>query len=176
MLEVSRRREQRRGAASASASIRAARPDEAQTLSDLALRSKGSWGYPPRMVRAFQAELTLTAGELEDAFVIEVEGVVARFYSLLPTSPDRVELGHLFVEPAWHGRGLGRSMVEDALRRSGQRGFRVLEIQGDPHAAPFYRCVGATQVGERESESVPGRMLPLFEISVPRQPGSSRGT
>jgi hypothetical protein len=28
----------------------------------------------------------------------------------------------------------------------------------------FYRTVGARQVGSRESGSIPGRFLPLFEI------------
>jgi hypothetical protein len=57
-------------------------------------------------------------------------------------------------------------MIADALRRSVARGFRVLEIQGDPNAARFYERVGARRIGERESASVPGRMLPLFELAV----------
>ena len=73
---------------------------------------------------------------------------------------------HLFVEPAMHRRGVGRLMVADALRRAAAGCYRVLEIQGDPNAAPFYTQVGGKCVGERESESVPGRMLPLFEVAV----------
>ena len=39
-------------------------------------------------------------------------------------------------------------------------------IQGDPNAADFYRAAGAVQVGERASASVPGRVLPLFELAL----------
>jgi len=147
--------------------IRPARVDEARSLSDLALRSKASWGYSQTLMKSFQAELTLTALDLAAVLVVEVEGAVAGFYSWLPVSEARAELGHLFVEPTWQRRGLGRLMIADALRRAGARGFRFLEIQGDPNAAQFYEQVGATRVGERESDSVPGRMLPLFEITLP---------
>jgi GNAT superfamily N-acetyltransferase len=147
--------------------IRPARVDEAHALSDLALRSKASWGYSQGLMTLFEAELTLTVLDLEDVMVIEVEGKPGGFYSLQPVSQIRAELGHLFVEPRLQRRGFGRLMLADALRRAGARGFGLLEIQGDPNAARFYERVGATCVGERESESVPGRMLPLFEIAVP---------
>lgn len=146
--------------------IRAARSEEAELLSELALRSKASWGYSQDVVASFQAELTLTAAELHDVFVVEIGGTVAGFYSLQALSAVRAELGHLFVEPATQRNGLGRLMIADALRRARARGFRSLEIQGDPHAAQFYQRVGAARVGERESASVPGRMLPLFEIAI----------
>jgi GNAT superfamily N-acetyltransferase len=153
--------------------IRPARSDEAPALTELALRSKASWGYSPRLMKSFEAELTLTGVDVEDVLVIEVDGEPGGIYSLRPVSRIRAELGHLFVEPRLQRRGLGHLMIADALRRAGARGFRVLEIQGDPNAAPFYEQVGATRVGERESESVPGRMLPLFELAVPNSVESS---
>lgn len=147
--------------------IRPARVAEARALSELALRSKRSWGYAQELMAAFQAELTLSELDLEDVLVIAVEGAPGGFYSLQPVSKSRVELGHLFVEPTLQCRGLGRMMIADALRRAADRGFRWLEIQGDPNAAQFYQRVGATCVGERESASVAGRMLPLFEMAAP---------
>ena len=147
--------------------FRPAHMNEAQALSKLAFRSKASWGYSPELMSLFEAELTLTAPDLTKVMVADVGKTAAGFYSLLPVSEERIELGHLFVEPTFQRSGLGRLMIADVLRRAGERGARVLEIQGDPNAAQFYERVGATRVGERESESVPGRMLPLFEIVVP---------
>ena len=40
--------------------IRSARPEEAETLSALALRSKAYWGYPADFMEACREELTLT--------------------------------------------------------------------------------------------------------------------
>lgn len=45
-------------------------------------------------------------------------------------------------------------------------GYRVLVIQGDPHAASFYHACGAKQIGAKVSASIPGRMLPLLEIEL----------
>jgi predicted N-acetyltransferase YhbS len=146
--------------------IRPGRVDEARALSDLALRSKASWGYSSELVASFREELTLSEHDIERVLVVEVEGKVVGFYSLQPLSASRVELGHLFVEPALRRRGLGQLMIADALRRAGTQGFSALEIQGDPNAEPFYTRVGATRIGERESDSVQGRMLPLFEIVI----------
>ena len=39
-------------------------------------------------------------------------------------------------------------------------------IQGDPNASKFYEAAGARLVGTRESGSVPGRDLPLYEIDI----------
>ena len=146
--------------------LRAARSDEAELLSELALRAKASWGYSRDLMKSFQVELTLTAADLDDVFVVEVGGTVAGFFSLQVVSPVRAELGHLFVEPAAQQKGLGGLLIADAIRRARARGFRSLEIQGDPNAAQFYERVGAARIGERESASVPGRMLPLFEIAI----------
>ena len=147
--------------------IRSARADEAVALSELAMRSKASWGYSHALMESFRAELTLSAVDLEHVIVIDIDGATGGFYSLQPVSKTRAELGHLFVEPTLQRRGLGRLMIADALERARARGFRSLEIQGDPHATRFYEQLGATRVGERESESVPGRMLPLLEMAVP---------
>jgi SAM-dependent methyltransferase len=42
-----------------------------------------------------------------------------------------------------------------------------LTIDADPHAEAFYVAMGAARVGESPSGSIPGRMLPRLELSVP---------
>ena len=39
-------------------------------------------------------------------------------------------------------------------------------IQSDPHAEGFYLHMGARRVGERASDSIPGRVLPLFVLET----------
>jgi hypothetical protein len=58
-------------------------------------------------------------------------------------------------------------MIADALRRAEARGFRILEIQGDPNAARFYGQVGATPVGEREPDISVGRAAALRAVGEP---------
>lgn len=144
--------------------IRRARPDEADLLSALAFRSKAHWGYPKSFMEACRSELTLSPSYIDahPTFDIELEGVVVGFYSLEALSANQVELGYLFVEPAHIGRGFGRRLMEHAKREARALGYRAMVVQGDPHAERFYRAAGGRRVGSRESESIPGRALPLF--------------
>jgi GNAT superfamily N-acetyltransferase len=146
--------------------IRAARPDELRALSELAWRSKAHWGYSDDFMSACRAELTVSEACLEHAFVEEADQQLVGFYALSPLDATRAELAFLFVEPAEIGAGHGRALLEHALEHARAQGFGVLVIQGDPNAAEFYVRCGALKVGERPSDSIPGRMLPLFELPI----------
>ena len=91
---------------------------------------------------------------------------IVGFYTLERRAANSYELEALFVEPEHIGSGVGRSLIQDAVRRLSERGAERLTIQGDPHATEFYTAAGAKQVGTRESGSIPGRKLPLFEIEL----------
>jgi len=41
----------------------------------------------------------------------------------------------------------------------------VLRIASDPHAEAFYLACGAVRVGAAASASIPGRELPLLELT-----------
>ena len=53
-------------AATARASIRPARAEEATTLSALALRAKAHWGYDEAFVAAYRDALTVRPGDIAD--------------------------------------------------------------------------------------------------------------
>lgn len=151
-------------------SIREARPDEARYLSALALRSKAHWGYPKSFMDSCKSELTVEPARIDSdqyhCFVATVDGGTAGFYALERLPDGEYELEALFVEPARIGTGVGRELIEHAKRTVSRLGATRLVIQGDPHAADFYRAAGARQIGHRESGSIPGRYLPLFEITL----------
>jgi GNAT superfamily N-acetyltransferase len=88
------------------------------------------------------------------------------FHSVEALSESDWELDALFVEPEHIGTGIGRLLVQHALKIVSERGATRLIIQGDPNATEFYQALGARQIGTRESGSIPGRFLPLFEIEV----------
>jgi len=150
--------------------IRPATPDEAASISDLAMRSKAVWGYSPAFLEACRAELTWSAAELQAkgiGFFVAVEGAdLLGFHAIEDLSGGEYELAALFVEPARIGTGVGRALIEHAKSEALSCGARVLMIQGDPHAERFYRAAGAERIGERPSESVTGRSLPLFAIRL----------
>lgn len=151
--------------------IRLASVHEAKSLSELALRSKAHWGYSDTFLQACRAELTVEESEIADhnVFVLERAGVVLGFHSLEHISSHTVELGFLFIEPAEIGFGHGRSLATHAIAEAKKRGYQTLLIQGDPNAEAFYEAIGASKVGSRESASVPGRQLPLLEVTLGRE-------
>ena len=152
--------------------VRTATPEEAPELSALALRSKGHWGYSDAFLDACRDELTVDGERIGNddyrVVVAERDGGLAGFYTLECQGKvaGEWELGALFVEPAAIGSGVGRRLTEHALDTLRAADARRVVIQGDPNATDFYLAMGATQTGTRESGSVPGRQLPLFEIRL----------
>jgi GNAT superfamily N-acetyltransferase len=147
--------------------IRRARPDEASVLSDLALRSKGHWGYTSVFLEACRGSLTLSAEEVaaDPVYVLEDEGNVAGFYGLAGKPPEGT-LEYLFLEPGQIGQGYGRALWRHAFDTARELGFERLLIESDPNAEGFYLAVGAQRIGEVESSVQPGRLLPLLRLSL----------
>lgn len=147
--------------------IRPARPGEAALLSDLALRSKGHWGYDAAFLESCRAELTLSEAELavRRTCVAEVDGAVVGF-GTLEGAPPVGEIGMLFVDPDAIGQGMGRALLAHLVDLAAAAGFARLRIEADPYAEEFYLAQGAVRVGGIASGSVPGRVLPLLELDV----------
>ena len=129
--------------------IRPARDDEGAALTHLARAAKASWGYPPEWLRAWEPDLELSAEYLQTAVVLvaEVDGVLAGVIGL-DTSAAGPEIGHLWVAPEAQRRGVGSALLEAGLDAARARGWRLLRIESDPFARPFYERHGATYAGE----------------------------
>jgi GNAT superfamily N-acetyltransferase len=147
--------------------IREAYQSEAEQLTELALRSKGHWGYDAEFLEDARIDLTLTTQYISTCpvFVIEEQGSIKGFYSLSGEGAE-VELMHLFIEPAMIGRGFGRLLFRHAVETARRLKYKQLVIGSDPFAVEFYEAMGARRVGEVASIVRPGRMLPLLHYSL----------
>jgi GNAT superfamily N-acetyltransferase len=148
--------------------FRTARGDEAALISDLAMRSKAYWGYSPEFLEAIREELTYSpevcgSGEL---IVAERSGRILGFYRLTGNVPESV-LDSLFIDPAAIGTGVGRALLQRALLAAEVIGAQAVTLEADPNAESFYVKFGAVRIGEKESESIPGRMLPHLRFDLP---------
>src|SRR4051812_27147684 len=126
------------------------------------MRSKAHWGYDDAFMAACRDELTIRAEHIPRVDVADVDGDIVGMV--------RLESGcieDLFVEPAAIGTGVGRALFRHVVRRAAAEGMARLSIDADPNAEGFYASMGAVRVGEAPSQSIPGRMLPLLELSVP---------
>ena len=143
--------------------IRDAEPADCATLSALAYASKAHWGYDHAFMEACRAELTVTPADLDRMSVrvaVQDEEIVG-FHGV-----DDTEVVWFFVRPDLMRRRVGAALFADACDVARARGIADLRIEADPNAADFYRHMGARQVGETPSLSIPGRALPLLYVDV----------
>lgn len=154
----------------ASCDIRPAHSNEAAQLSSLAQQSKAYWGYDDAFMANCADELTWTEEHINDPgmqfSVAQLGEERVGFSAIAQVSAGMFELEALFVDPEHIGTGVGRALMRHVREQVRAAGGHTLQIQGDPNAERFYLAAGAVLCGERESGSIPGRMLPLFELSV----------
>ena len=149
--------------------VRPARADEAPTISALALRSKGHWGYDPAFLDACRDDLTIDPAWCDGVrLVVAEEAGTLLGYALVAGGPPVGELAGLFVDPSAIGRGVGGLLLRHAVAIAG---MTALEIDSDPNAEPFYRHAGAVRTGESPSTVDPTRLLPRLELAVPADAG-----
>ena len=117
---------------------------------------------------ACRAELSVSPDDVtaRPAFVFEGDGRLRGFYTLKELTADRVDLDFLFVDPHHLKQGIGRRLLEHAKGEARRHGYRVLVVQSDPQAEPFYVACGGRRVGTEPSRSIPGRELPVLEIDL----------
>lgn len=147
--------------------LRTATVGEASTLSELALRSKGYWGYSADFLEACRAELTVTPQRCASGGVtVAVRDDRILGFHVLEGSPPDGELAALFVDTDVIGTGIGGQLLRHALGSAVQQGFRTLSLEADPGAEGFYLRYGAVRVGEVASGSIPGRLLPHLRFEL----------
>src|SRR3569833_879059 len=134
---------------------RAARPDEAGTLSELILRSKAYWGYDEAFLAGCREDLRLRSGDVvaRRTVVAERDGRVLGV-ATLDGDPPHGELGLLFVEPDAIGGGVGRTLYHHLQEQTNQQNNTQLTIESDPNAEAFYLAMGADRVRQAP---LPGR-------------------
>src|SRR3954453_17788708 len=147
--------------------IRAPMIDELSGLSDLCFRSKAVWGYDEEFMNACRGELSFQPRDLEltPIAVAEHDGKPIGVAQVKVVA-DEADLLKLFVEPTALRSGAGKALLVWATNVAKKLGATRLMIDSDPDAAAFYRRMGAYDIGQVPSGSVPGRMLPKLAMKL----------
>jgi GNAT superfamily N-acetyltransferase len=147
--------------------IRAPTIEELASLSELCLRSKAVWGYNEEFLEACRGELSFDQRDLHlTPIAVAEHGGKLVGVAQVKVIGNQADLLKLFVEPSALRRGVGRTLLAWAINVARENGATRLVIDSDPGAAPFYRRMGAYDVGGARSGSIPGRMLPKLAINV----------
>jgi GNAT superfamily N-acetyltransferase len=149
--------------------IQRALPEQHERLTHITFAAKKHWGYPERWMEIWKEALTITPEFIADneVYTATVESEVAGFYGLI-VSGDKVQMEHMWVDPAYIGSGIGKRLFDHAMKVAESLGASVVEIESDPNAEGFYKHMGARRIGEfvSEIEGQP-RVLPLLVVDLP---------
>jgi GNAT superfamily N-acetyltransferase len=146
--------------------LRAATHEDAARLREIALAAKGHWGYDQELLDRWGAsgELDPEALAAKEILVAEADGRVVG-WSGLSHGGAVCALDDLWVEPAWIGHGIGRTLFERARERAAELGAARLEWEAEPNAIGFYERMGGRYLRDGEPTSW-GRVLQIFAIDL----------
>jgi N-acetylglutamate synthase-like GNAT family acetyltransferase len=146
--------------------IRKAQPEEAATLTRIALDAKRYWGYPEHWIKHWESDLTILPEFIShnQVYVAEQAGEIQGFYALC-INHTKAELEHMWVAPAHIGTGVGKELFLHAMENATSMSVREVQISSDPNAAGFYERMGARKVGELDSE-IDGQPRKLPRMSI----------
>ena len=141
-----------------------AKPSMAESLTDLAMRSKASWGYDSALIEQWSLDLTITPEDIETKLV-KVAGDQNGIAGFASFNLQEWEIDHFWVEPQRMRSGVGRMLLEAIRIELEKRNIEKFVIVSDPNAQGFYERMGAKRIAM--VESVPsGRMLPKLSCKL----------
>jgi N-acetylglutamate synthase-like GNAT family acetyltransferase len=151
--------------------IRPARAEEADMLSDLALRVKSQRGQARGCVEDLLEGECPTDSQIlskyTPVFVLEQADRFVGFYALKLQSKFEIELCALFVEPAYFGKGFWNSLLDHAKAMAvGLGAERLLLARSDPNDVSQYVAAGAAFIGLRESPTTAGQTLAALRLEL----------
>lgn len=82
----------------------------------------------------------------------------------------RDELVSLFVDPAWHGRGVGRALFEACEKDAAENGNALLRLVATLNATSYYETLGFSAVRETYRVKRKTRIPHIEMTRAPRKP------
>jgi len=140
-------------------------PADAQTLKEIAILSKGYWGYPENLMSQWAGSPIITPASIAvaDVYHALVDTSAVAWYRLWTGSKTAI-LDDLWVLPAFIGQGVGRSLFLHAVSQARTSGALSIELDSDPHAQPFYERMGCYKIGETLSSWQ--RLIPRMKYDL----------
>ena len=149
--------------------IRKAKVEDVTTLTEIAFKAKGYWGYSDDFMKAWKNALTITVDDIQSKviYLLEDDMAIKGFYCLCI---ETNELETLFVAPTYIGQGLGKRLWNDILLKAKEYKLSSFQFKSDPNEYEFYIKMGAKRIIYVESTVIPGRIYPLMEYTLTHLP------
>ena len=131
-------------------------------LNEISIESKRYWNYPNEWIDKWRDDLTVTGNSIisNSVFKLLLGNRIIGFCSI-SNNPDHYEIEHLWIKPEYIGKGFGKYLLNESLRKSVKEKKRIIVIS-DPNSEKFYIKNGFKCIDKVESFPE-GRFLPLME-------------
>lgn len=138
-----------------------------EILTTITKKSKAYWGYSEEQILKWDANLTISKDYIESnyAFKLLNDNKIIGYYSYIIREEKNVELDNLFVLPEYIGKGFGKYLVSDFLKRMRNKKIKKIILHSEPNAEEFYLKIGFEKIGEFET-SIKNRFMPILEMNL----------
>lgn len=131
-------------------------------LNKISWASKSYWNYPTGWMERWREGLMLQKEQLETSSVFKIWDDQEIFgFCLINEEEEYYEVEHLWILPAYIGKGYGKQLLEESLKRAVVNN-KPIQVEADPNAEAFYARRGFVTFGQKESYPK-GRFLPLMK-------------
>jgi len=151
--------------------VRPARVDEAEELTQIAVRATAHDGYNDGAIARFMPGLKVNLALIAAGLVSVAEdeqGAPRGYVALRPTGLGGVILLEgIFVDPAFARSGFGTRLFATAVEQSRKMAGSVILIFSSPHAVDFYSRLGVTRIGMTPFVFSPDVQLSMLAFTIP---------
>lgn len=147
--------------------IEKANVEEHKILTNITKKSKAYWEYSPEQILMWSNNLTISKEYIEknDVFKLVFESKIIGYYSYIKDENHTVRLDNLFVLPEYIGKGFGKYLMDDFLKRMRDEKCQKIILDSEPNAEKFYQKIGFIKIGEFET-SIKNRFMPIMEMKL----------
>lgn len=142
-------------------SIRPAKQEEAEILTDIAANSEAYWGYDEEYMQNFRSIYKVTDEFIRDntVCVIEENSLIVGFYGVI-TDKCEALLEYFYITPECIGKGYGKAMWKHLIYTMEKKIMNKINLVTSPQAKDFYIKMGAQLIGEIDSLVIENRKIP----------------
>ena len=147
--------------------IKKATIDDNEILTEITKKSKAYWGYSEEQILKWDDSLTISKDYIEatSTFKLLNDNKTIGYYSYIIKEKNNVKLDNLFLLPEYIGKGFGKYLVDDFIKRMRNEKFEKILLDSEPNAEKFYLKMGFKKIGEFET-SIKNRFMPIMEMNL----------
>lgn len=140
---------------------------DSTSLTELTIRSKAHWDYSEEQINNWRDDLTVSEAyiALNEVYKLSNGNLLIGYYSFFKVNDTEVKLENLFIEPKFIGKGFGKLLMTDFLKRAQKTKCDCITLDADPNVEQFYQHFGFKTIGQLET-AIKNRFLPIMKLSL----------